>query len=243
MRCFFNLTLTLMVLLIARAYSTLVEQRIALREVTEGGRTLTDVFKSFSGAVYRTLRCIGDSSDDGEKTDTPTSSPAPTASAKPSRPEKGFRMDRNGDGKISKKEYKGYLKRLGIQTTKGVDDFDPDGDGSISFEEMRSQTSGATGSGTFEGNPLNVDTDEDEKLSREELEVFWVNLGYDFTEVEKDALMLEYDGDSDGIISEAEFVTSLTSDHADKIMKMMFRGVKCEVASNEPSNEPSSAPL
>jgi len=232
MRCFSNLTLTLM-LLIACASSTLVEQRIALRKLSEGERTLTSIYKSLWSAVYDCL-CPTSAS--------PTVTVSPTQSPQPTRQAKGFRIDRNGDGEISKKEYKKYLKRLGITTDKGHDMFDEDGDGEITFQEIRSQTSGKQDIVTFEGNPLDIDTDEDEEISRAELEVFWTNLGYDFTEVEKLELIEIYDADGNDIITEAEFVTALTSNHAKQAMKMIFAKVKCYEYSESPSESPPPSP-
>jgi len=127
--------------------------------------------------------------------------------------------------KISKKEYSTYLKHLGIQTDKDIDFFDSDGDGELNFGEIRAQSSGNPGDGNYNNrNPFDVDADGDEEISMEELDVLWTDMGYNFTEEEKEGYYELYDLNNDTIIEENELTQALLNFHD---AKKLFKRIKC----------------
>merc|ERR1712125_89618 len=100
---------------------------------------------------------------------------------------------------------------------------------------------------TYKGNPSEVDTDESGTIERSELEVLWTNLGFSFTEEEKDTYIELYDLNSDGVITEEELVGALSSKHeAKNAIAHLFgagkrTGTYCSPASAAPSATPSAA--
>jgi len=181
-------------------------------------KALIDFFKSLLSLIRPSTSA---------PTSMPSIMPAPTASptSLPSRKMKRFRIDRNGDQKISKKEYSTYLKHLGIQTDKDIDFFDSDGDGELNFGEIRAQSSGNPGDGNYNNrNPFDVDADGDEEISMEELDVLWTDMGYNFTEEEKEGYYELYDLNNDTIIEENELTQALLNFHD---AKKLFKRIKC----------------
>ena len=141
----------------------------------------------------------------------PTPSPSSLSSLSPTMIP-AFKMDKDGDGKISRKEFDGYLKKINYRLPKNHSEYDEDGDGKFSFDEMVKTTTGRPqgNHSNYEGNPFDIDTDESGTISKKELNIFWNNFGFNFTKKEKRAQMRAYDLDGDGEITEEEFSTALT---------------------------------
>lgn len=152
----------------------------------------------------------------------------------PSLPKKGFRIDRNGDGVVSKREYDAYLDQLGVETEDQHTKYDADGNGELHFDEVRGQFDGSGGSyqgvsgggGASGGvgdygdrNPFSFDSDGDGEIQKGELDQLLTDLDFTFTEDEKTHYMEAYDKDGDGGITESELRTGLTTKTGQEMLK------------------------
>ena len=122
-------------------------------------------------------------------------------------------IDVDNDGKISRAELENAFKAAGQEMTEELwEDFDPDGDGYVLFEEFvgkqaakqqqqRSQSGQANDIATLF---QNIDVDNDGKISRAELEDTFKAAGQEMTE----EFWEESDPDGDGYVLFEEFVGS-----------------------------------
>lgn len=159
----------------------------------------------------------------------PSSEPSSAPSLYPD-----FVLDKDGSGTLSVEEYETYTGGIGLNVAQHGD-YDEDGDGEMTWDELKKGTTGDTDPTTYVGNPFEVDTNGDELISRAELDVFWINIGANYTEAEKDTKIANYDGNGDGIITELELSTAI----ANGIHKMAF--LNCVTAPPTPVPVPQRA--
>lgn len=164
-----------------------------------------------------------------------TSSPSAAPFNEPTLPGRAFLFDRNGDGKISQKEYNTYLLQIGIETEDKHTIHDKNGDGMVEMNELRGEYGEANEPMEYgDRNPFSLDHDRSGTLDRDELSLLYSDLGFNFNESEKDTIMGDYDKDGDGGVTEKEFSTALVSGHA--MTKMIRAHVRC--ATPKPTKPP-----
>ena len=101
-----------------------------------------------------------------------------------------------------------------MNITRNHSSYDENGDGEITAGEFRNFFPNAADEDPetgfdYDGNPFEVDKNGDEVISRPELDTFWYNFGFNYTEAEKDVQIKFLDMNKDGVITEDEFSTMM----------------------------------